>query len=78
MPAFNYEALDAQGKARNGVVEAENAKAARSALRGQGLVPLGVTALAAAVQQAGASRWSRRAASSGEIASWSGRALPTF
>jgi len=70
MPAFNYEALDAQGKARNGVVEAENAKAARSALRGQGLVPLGVTALAAAVQQAGASRWSRRVFGSAGLSVW--------
>ncbi|MBP6898958.1 MAG: type II secretion system inner membrane protein GspF [Burkholderiaceae bacterium] len=47
MPAYTYEALDADGKARKGVVEAENAKAARSQLRGQGLVPLGVAAVAA-------------------------------
>ena len=56
MPAYTFEALDAQGKARTGVLEAENAKAARSQLRSQGLVPLGVTALAASVQTAGASR----------------------
>lgn len=47
MPAYTYEALDADGKARKGVVEAENAKAARSQLRSQGLVPLGVVAVAA-------------------------------
>jgi general secretion pathway protein F len=70
MPAFNYEALDAQGKQRTGVVEAENAKAARSALRTQGLVPLGVTALAASVQAAGNSRWSRRVFGSSGLAVW--------
>jgi general secretion pathway protein F len=70
MPAFNYEALDAQGKQRTGVVEAENAKAARSALRTQGLVPLGVTALAASVQAAGHSRWSRRVFGNSGLAVW--------
>ncbi|MBL8350801.1 MAG: type II secretion system inner membrane protein GspF [Burkholderiaceae bacterium] len=70
MPAYTFEALDAQGKSRSGVLEAENAKAARSQLRTQGLVPLGVTALAASVQAAGASRWSRRVFSSTGLAVW--------
>ena len=60
MPAYTFDALDAQGKSRTGVLEAENAKAARAQLRGQGLVPLTVAALASTVQSAGASRWSRR------------------
>ena len=42
MPAFAFEALDAQGKTRSGVLEADNAKAARSQLRAQALVPLAV------------------------------------
>ena len=70
MPAYTFEALDAQGKPQSGVVEAENAKAARSQLRNQGLVPLGVSALAASVQSAGASRWSRRVFSSTGLAVW--------
>ena len=70
MPAYTFEALDPQGKTRTGVLEAENAKAARSQLRSQGLVPLGVTALAASVQTAGASRWSRRVFNSTGLAVW--------
>jgi general secretion pathway protein F len=49
MPAYTYEALDAKGKALSGVLEAENPKAARSQLRGQGLVPLSVAHTAADV-----------------------------
>jgi general secretion pathway protein F len=70
MPAYTFEALDPQGKPRSGVLEAENAKAARSQLRAQGLVPLGVTPLAASVQTAGASRWSRRVFNSTGLSVW--------
>ena len=38
MPAYSFEALDAQGRSRKGVLEAETARAARTTLRGQGLV----------------------------------------
>lgn len=44
MPAFAFEALDAQGQTRTGVIEADNAKAARGQLRSQALVPLSVAA----------------------------------
>ena len=47
MPAYSFEALDAQGRSRKGVLEAETARAARSALRGQALVPLQVDVLGA-------------------------------
>ena len=70
MPAYTYQALDAAGKAQTGVLEAENAKAARSQLRTQGLVPLSVAALAASVQTAGTSRWARRVFSSTTLAVW--------
>ncbi|MDT9002178.1 type II secretion system inner membrane protein GspF [Paucibacter sp. APW11] len=50
MPAFKYEALNPAGRASSGLVEADNPRAARAALRAQGLVPLSV----AAVQQHGA------------------------
>ncbi len=42
MPAYAYEALDAQGQARKGVLEADHERAARSLLRQQALVPLRV------------------------------------
>jgi general secretion pathway protein F len=42
MPAYSFEALDAEGRSRKGVLEAETARSARTTLRGQGLVPLQV------------------------------------
>ena len=42
MPAFSFEALDAEGQTRKGLMEADTAKAARSQLRAQALVPLSV------------------------------------
>lgn len=47
MPAFTYEALDAQGQTRKGLIEADSAKSARSQLRAQTLVPLAVEPVAA-------------------------------
>ncbi len=55
MPAFAFEALDVQGKTRTGVLEADNAKAARGQLRAQALVPLAVE-LAGEVRAADGSR----------------------
>ncbi len=43
MPAYSFEALDAQGQTRRGVLEADTARAARSQLRAQALVPLDVS-----------------------------------
>jgi general secretion pathway protein F len=40
MPAFEYVALDALGRKRKGVAEADTARGARSRLRQQGLTPL--------------------------------------
>jgi general secretion pathway protein F len=47
MPAYSFEAADAQGALRKGVIDAETARAARSALRGQSLVPLQVAQVGA-------------------------------
>jgi general secretion pathway protein F len=47
MPAFSYQALDAQGGTQSGVVEADSARAARNQLRAQALVPLNLTAISA-------------------------------
>lgn len=46
MPAFSFEALDADGRTAKGVIEADTARAARGLLRARGLVPLGVDAVA--------------------------------
>jgi general secretion pathway protein F len=59
MPAFRYEAVDDGGATRKGVVNADSARAARSDLRGQGLVPIAVDAIAAQVDELGQAR-SRR------------------
>jgi general secretion pathway protein F len=48
MPAYRFEALDANGKASTGLLEADNAKAARQQLRAQSLVPLDVSPVASA------------------------------
>lgn len=45
MPAYSFEALQNDGAMRKGVVEADSAKAARTQLRAQSLVPLSVQAL---------------------------------
>ena len=45
MPAYQFEALDAQGATRKGVIEADTAKSARSMLRAQALVPMAVDAV---------------------------------
>ncbi|MCA0174845.1 MAG: type II secretion system inner membrane protein GspF [Proteobacteria bacterium] len=70
MPAFKYEALDAAGKTRTGLVEADHAKAARAAVRGQGLTPLAVTAVAPAATGGARASFSRRAFSSNGLAVW--------
>ena len=45
MPAYSFEALDAEGQTRKGVIDADTAKAARAQLRAQALVPLAVDAV---------------------------------
>jgi len=70
MPAYRYEALDAAGKTTTGLLEADNAKAARAQLRGQGLVPLEVSTLAAAGEAGAAQRFRRRVFSTTALAVW--------
>ena len=68
MPAYAFEALHPDGQSRKGTLEADTAKAARSQLRSQGLVPLQVHAVAAGTQAA--SRWSRRVFGGSALAVW--------
>jgi general secretion pathway protein F len=42
MPAYSFEALDAQGATHKGLIDADTAKSARSLLRARALVPLAV------------------------------------
>lgn len=67
MPAYKYEALDNTGKPRQGLLEADNPRAARAQLRGQGLVPMEVTAVAA---PKASSRWSRRVFNGSGLSVW--------
>ena len=49
MPAYSFEALDANGQTRKGVIDADTAKAARGLLRAQALVPLAVESVSGSV-----------------------------
>lgn len=53
MPAYAFEALTADGQLRKGTVEADSAKAARTQLRAQALVPMVVEPVNAGAQDAG-------------------------
>ena len=48
MPAYSFEALDAQGATQKGLIDADTAKAARSQLRARSLVPMSVEPATAA------------------------------
>jgi general secretion pathway protein F len=56
MPAFRYEAVDAGGATRKGVLNADNARSARAELRTQGLTPLSVEAISSQVDAAGVAK----------------------
>jgi general secretion pathway protein F len=45
MPAYSFEALNAQGQTQKGFLEADSAKSARSQLRAQSLIPLVVNSV---------------------------------
>src|SRR5438132_985738 len=71
MPAYRFEALDAAGKPSTGLVEADNARAARAQLRAQSLVPLQVTPVSAATAQGGGRQlFTRRVFSSTALSVW--------
>jgi general secretion pathway protein F len=71
MPAYRFEALDANGKANSGLLEADNAKAARQQLRARSLVPLAVNPVTASTSADGAApRFTRRVFSSTTRAVW--------
>jgi len=53
VPAFSYEAVDADGATKKGVVNADNPRTARAELRTQGLLPISVEAIATQLDEAG-------------------------
>ena len=70
MPAYAFEALDTQGQTRRGVLEADTARAARSQLRTQGLVPLSVETAQRQSQGFNTVIWQSRVFSGSALAVW--------
>ena len=78
MPAYSFEALDANGSARKGVIEADTAKAARGLLRAQMLVPMAVDPVGPGAQGKGAGNtgrqgttlWTSRVFNANALAIW--------
>ncbi len=70
MPAYKFEALTAAGKATTGLLEADNARAARAQLRAQALVPLEVTQVASAGSKGDGLKFTQRVFSSTALAVW--------
>ncbi len=73
MPAYTFEAIDADGKAQKGLLDADTVRAARSALRTRGLVPLKVEPAMADAQATDAPAtgwWTQRVFSSTGLAVW--------
>jgi general secretion pathway protein F len=56
VPAYAFEALEADGQTRKGVIEADSARAARALLRGQSLVPLTVDVVSSGDEASALSR----------------------
>lgn len=71
MPAYRFEALDAAGKAQSGLLDADNARAARAQIRARNLVPLSVAPVGApAAEGTSAARFSRRVFNATGLAVW--------
>ena len=71
MPAYKFEALDADGKTQTGLLDGDNAKAVRSMLRARALVPLDVQAVASEhTSTSGTRLLSRRVFTSTTLAIW--------
>lgn len=71
MPAYKFEALTAEGKTTTGLLDADNAKAARAQLRAQALVPMEVTQVAASGTGSNATfNTKRRVFSATNLAVW--------
>ena len=70
MPAYKFEAIDAAGKPKSGLLEADNARAARAQLRLQQLVPLDVKPVLSQTTGTGGFQLGRRVFNSTGLAIW--------
>ena len=70
MPAYRFEAVDAEGKTQTGVLEADTARAVRSLLRSRALVPLEVQAVQGSPQTQSAARFTRRVFKGAGLTVW--------
>ena len=71
MPAYTYEALNPQGRAEAGVIEADSERAARNLLRAQGLVPVALQAVTVKPERAGdIVLWQARVFSRTDLVVW--------
>jgi general secretion pathway protein F len=70
LPAYKFEAIDAAGKSTTGLLEADNAKAARAQLRAQALVPLDVSQVAGAGAKGEGLRFARKVFSTTGLTVW--------
>ncbi len=73
MPAYKFEALDADGKTQTGLLDGDNAKAVRSMLRARALVPLDVQPVAGkegSGAQGGAALGGKRVFTSTTLSIW--------
>jgi len=77
MPAYTFEALDAQGNTKKGVLEGDTARAVRSLLRGQSLIPISVEPITGSGVGAATGTGLRRELFSGRIFSASNLAIWT-
>ncbi len=68
MPAFEYQALDGDGRTRKGVIEGDSARQIRSRLRDEGLTPLNVAEVTADERQTGTRLLPRRGVRAGDLA----------
>jgi len=57
VPTFSYVAVDARGRTRRGIIEAEASRQARSELRNAGLLPVELVEAGPEETSAGSSRW---------------------
>jgi len=76
MPAYSFEALDAQGSLQKGLIDADTARAARSLLRARALVPILVEPAVAGAGEPAAGRglnitlWGGRVFNATSLAVW--------
>ncbi|KKW68882.1 general secretion pathway protein GspF [Lampropedia cohaerens] len=71
MPAYSFDAIDALGQPRKGTIDADSARAARTQLRAQGLVPLAVDPVQGGKDAAaGSGSFQRRAFNATTLTIW--------